>query len=134
MRYVVTITPASAVVQLGMRVEVWSLQSANGRNSTPAELAVGARVMGLYTAQGQPVQGTTSAGGLLTPSTTPSTPALAALAVPSDAVPEIIAEDPGQTVLLIQDPTMSRFALVTAAPSTAPTGTSSTTKAPTKPS
>jgi len=139
-RYVVTITPASAVVSVGQRVDVWSLPGAveSGANAAtaPMELAVGARVIGLYTQQGQPVgTAATAPGGLLSTPTGSGTPALAALAVPAYAVPQLMAENPSQTVLLVEDPTMTRFALVTAAPPlgsapAAPVGASKTSAKP----
>ncbi len=132
-RYVVTITPASAPVLPGERVDVWSLPVQGSSGTAPQELAMGARVVGLYTAQGTPVATTTVSGGLLSSNTAPSAPALAALAVPQDALPSLMANNPTQTVLLIEDPTMTRFALVTG-PSTSstppPTGHAGSTGKP----
>ncbi len=127
-RYVVTVTAASAVIAPGERVDVWSLPTSGGNagGSTPTELALGVRVLGLYSAQGVPVGTTPASGGLLnTGSTQQAAPALAALAIPQGALPAIIAANPGQTVLLLQDPSQSRFALMTA-----PTGSTPATVAP----
>ena len=133
-RYVVAITPASAVITPGERVDIWSLPTNGGGSgtATPTELALGVRVLGLYTAQGVPVGMTPVSGGLLSSGTANQVPALAALAIPSDALPSIMAANPGQTVLLLQDPSQKRFALVTpsiaSVGNTAPQPASSATK------
>lgn len=135
-RYVATITPASAVVVPGERVDVWSLPANGGSasNAGPSALALGVRVLGLYTAQGAPI-GPAPSGGLLNSNATPPTPALAALAVPAYALPSLMAANPGQTVLLVQDPSQTRFALITSAaagsgsPAVAPTPSGSTASA-----
>jgi len=139
-QYVVTITPASAVIRVGQRVDLWTLPggaSSNGTNTAgaPTELAVGVRVIGLYTQNAQPVGAASAGGGLLSPPTTSGTPALAALAVPAYAVPQLMAENPSQTVLLVHDPTMTRFALVSSAPppASAPTSPIPASKTPAKP-
>nr|WP_014107008.1 hypothetical protein [Sulfobacillus thermotolerans]AEP14345.1 hypothetical protein [Sulfobacillus thermotolerans] len=126
-RYVVPITPTSAVVTLGARVDVWSVPTATGSSATvPQELAQGVRVIGLYTAQGQPVSNTATSGGLLSPNSgTPQTPALAALAVPGAALPVLMAANPDQTALLIADPTQTQFGLLGSPP--AQGGTTHTT-------
>ena len=126
-RYVVTVTPASAVVAVGQRVDLWSVGSPAGASNgtAPQELARGVRVIGLFTSNGTPI-GTASAasGGLLSGSSSTATvPALAALAVPQSAMPALMAADPSQTMLLVQDPAQTSFALVTGA-STATTPSS----------
>lgn len=127
-RYVVPITAASAITTIGSRVDVWSLPS-NGGSTTaaPQELAVGVRVIGLYTAQGTPVGGTPSSGGLLGgSSTTPQAPAMAALAVPGGELPNLMQANPGQTALLVDDPSQSQFALMMPSGSGSGSGTTST--------
>lgn len=138
-RYVVGITPASAVVLVGQRVDLWSVASAGTQNGTaPQELASGVRVIGLFTSSGTPIGASSaSSGGLLGSSSSgaPAVPALAALAVPQYAMSTLMAADPSQTMLLIQDPSQTTFALITGAstitgqPSSTPTV--STTSAPT---
>lgn len=146
-RYVVPITAASAVTTIGSRVDVWSLPS-NGGSATavPQELAVGVRVIGLYTSQGTPVGGTPSSGGLLGGSSnTPQAPAMAALAVPGGELPNFMQANPGQTALLVDDPSQSQFGLMMpsgsgsgsssgSAGSPSHTGTTSTASATTTPS
>lgn len=113
-RYVVPITAASAVTTIGSRVDVWSLPANGGSTTTaPQEMAVGVRVIGLYTSQGTPIGGTPSSGGLLGGSSnTPQAPAMAALAVPAGELPNLMQANPGQTVLLVDDPSQSQFALM----------------------
>lgn len=114
-RYVVPIKLESAIVHVGQRVEVWSVPTAAGGSGlrTPQELATGVRVIGLYASNGQPVSAVASAkGGLLSSNQAPALPAMAALAIPESALSPLMATNPGQTVLLIQNPSQSRFSLV----------------------
>jgi hypothetical protein len=128
-RYVVGITPASAVVSVGQRVDLWSVASAGTQNGTaPQELASGVRVIGLFTSSGAPIGASSaSSGGLLggTSSGASTVPALAALAVPECAMSTLMAADPSQTVLLVQDPSQTTFGLITGG-STATTPSSRT--------
>lgn len=131
-RYVVAVTPASAVVSVGQRVDLWSTGSTNGsQNGTaPQELAQGVRVIGLFTSSGTPIGvATTASGGLLSggSSSAAAAPALAALAVPQSAMAALMTADPNQTMLLIDDPAQTQFALVTSGSTV--TGTSSHTTA-----
>jgi hypothetical protein len=116
-RYVVPITAASGVIPLGSRVDVWTAPGAGA--TPPRELAAGVRLIGLYTAQGQPI-GPTPTGGFLGTTSAPSTPGLAALAVPAAALPALIPANPGQTVLLVADPTETHFTLTAVRPAPAP--------------
>lgn len=132
-RYVVTVTPASAVVTVGQRVDLWGLASTNGSSSgtAPKELAQGVRVIGLYTSAGTPIGATnTGGGGFLSggSSSTPQAPALAALAIPSAALSAMMAADPSQTMLLVQDPSQSKFALITGSSTTTTTPSSGTSR------
>lgn len=130
-RYVVSITAASAVTTVGNRVDLWSLPaSGSSGTSGPQELAIGVRVIGLYSSQGMPAGGSATSGGLLNgSSSTPQAPAMAALAVPADALPSIMSSNPGQTVLLVTDPSQSQFALMTptSGSSMTPSGSTTTT-------
>ena len=129
-RYVVNITPASGVVSLGERVDIWTAAATGTSGALSQELAVGARVIGLYTAQGVPIVPTaaspSSGGGLLGgAASAASLPAMAALAVPASALQPLIADNPGQTVLLVADATHRHFQLTSALPPTAVTVVSS---------
>lgn len=131
-QYLVSITPASAVIKVGQRVDVWSQPPTQGSTpSSPQELATGVRVMGLYTSTGLPVAGSTPSGGLLSSSSTNNTPALVALAVPSSHIAALIAANPQDSALLVNDPTKTQFTLTAGAstgslPSSTPQGTSLT--------
>lgn len=127
-RAVFPITAASAAVPLGTRVDVWSEPTTSGSGAaTPQLLATGVRVIGLYTSAGAPVGATASSGGLLSGgSSTPAAPGLVALAVPASALPTLMQKNPEQTVLLVDDPARTHFALASSPASTAATTRSTT--------
>lgn len=118
-RYVVAITAPSAVVPLGSRVDVWTAAiSGSSTTGGTQELAVGARVVGLYTANGVAVTAPATPG-ILNDTTSVNVPTMAALAVPSAAVGVLMEDNPGQTVALVDDPAHHHFQLVVAPASAA---------------
>lgn len=140
-RWVVSVTPGSGLVTPGERVDVWTAPgglngapSAGGNPASPVPLATGVRVVGVYTAQGQPVAANSGGSGSLAAASTGPTTAvgLVALAVPRPALTALMAVDPAQTAILVVDPGATAFRLalhVRAAPAPA-TGTPGAPGAP----
>lgn len=105
---------ASGLATVGSRVDVWAGIGSNGSGGAiPQLLATGVRVLGLYTATGQPETPTTTSGGSsLTPSTS-TAGELVALAVPAADMPIFLA---AQGLALVVDPAHGRFHLQVAPP------------------
>lgn len=124
-QWVVPISPASASVTPGERVDLWdappasSSSSSTSSSGTPTQMAQGVRVLRLYTSQGTPIASTSSSsGGVLGGSSTSSAaPGFVALAIPHNALGVLLSQDPNQQVLLVPDAQWTAFSLVGASPS-----------------